>query len=139
MGRGVANEFPPTKMHSHQDSYKPMTCHTNTIHSTWSHSRSCRQCPVFRSHPLARTYSGPSSLTTQSPRLTGQWFSSGETSETAPNQSKLRHTPQWQDRHSSMHPLSGTHTHLQKPINYSKCRGEPLCLSTTTRSAHLAA
>jgi hypothetical protein len=33
------------------------------------------------------------------------------------NQSKLRHTPQWQDRHSSMHPLSRTHTHLQKPIN----------------------
>ena len=26
---------------SHQDSYKPTTCHTNTIHSTWSHSRSC--------------------------------------------------------------------------------------------------
>ena len=33
----------------------------------------------------------------QSPRPTGQWVSSGETSETAPNQSKLRHTPQWQD------------------------------------------
>ena len=41
-------------------------------------------------------------------------------------------TIEWQDRHSSMHPLSGTHTHLQKPINQSKCRGEPLGLSTTT-------
>jgi hypothetical protein len=34
--------FHPQKC-SHQDSYKPTTCHTNTIHSTWSHSRSCRQ------------------------------------------------------------------------------------------------
>ena len=25
---------------SHQDNYKPTTCHTYTIHSTWSHSRS---------------------------------------------------------------------------------------------------
>jgi hypothetical protein len=30
--------FHPQKC-SHQDSYKPTTCHTNTIHSTWSHSR----------------------------------------------------------------------------------------------------
>ena len=48
---------------------------------------------------ISEDYSGPSTLTTQSPRLTGQWVSSGETSETAPNQSKLRLTPQWQDRH----------------------------------------